>query len=327
MFLNDSNIFVNYVKQLINKSPVNKLFKSNTSYYDSLTHFYLGEYLRYLRDIKKLDLMSLYNVWGGNIISDIKLENNTTLDKLNNKLTNQIKITKLKKDNTLFDLMQVMIKPNTDYTIYIDSNMPVLMTSIAFDKNSILTSEQRNSLVKPNCKFNQPFIYRVDIDEKDSIGTTQVLKDYLSLMIYIPKQFKNRLILEGDYTDVSLKLPHKIGSEYQKLTIVPYIEEYLAISKYPKAFSDDLISYLLNYCITDKDEQVENIQRIQEYISSVKFLTVFKKWYNKPFIKGTYEEDMRRWLFDFKQQVNSRNNLGFIDRELEQLLIRGGSNA
>lgn len=40
-------------------------FVSNSSLYDSKTHYYLGEYLRMIRDLDGVNLMSYYNCWDG----------------------------------------------------------------------------------------------------------------------------------------------------------------------------------------------------------------------------------------------------------------------
>ena len=47
---------------------------SNSSFYDQLSHFYFGEYLRYLRDEKDIDLMLYYNCYCGNNISNYVID-------------------------------------------------------------------------------------------------------------------------------------------------------------------------------------------------------------------------------------------------------------
>lgn len=51
----------------------NYTYKSVTSYYDSDTHKHLGNYLRFLRDRKGLNLMHLYNCYNYSTIEDVYL--------------------------------------------------------------------------------------------------------------------------------------------------------------------------------------------------------------------------------------------------------------
>lgn len=51
----------------------NYTYKSVTSYYDSDTHKHLGNYLRFLRDRKHLNLMHLYNCYNYSTIEDLYL--------------------------------------------------------------------------------------------------------------------------------------------------------------------------------------------------------------------------------------------------------------
>jgi hypothetical protein len=46
-------------------------YKSDLLGYDATTHFYLGQYLRMMRDIYDLDLMPFYNCYSGENLVDI----------------------------------------------------------------------------------------------------------------------------------------------------------------------------------------------------------------------------------------------------------------
>ena len=51
-------------------------YKSDLLGYDATTHFYLGQYLRMMRDIYDLDLMPFYNCYGGENLVDIDFNAN-----------------------------------------------------------------------------------------------------------------------------------------------------------------------------------------------------------------------------------------------------------
>ena len=45
----------------------------NSNIYDAYTHKYLGNYLRFLRDFKHIDLMSMYNCFNNTIVPSLDL--------------------------------------------------------------------------------------------------------------------------------------------------------------------------------------------------------------------------------------------------------------
>lgn len=49
-------------------------FVSNSSLYDPKTHYYLGEYLRMIRDLYNIDLMPYYNCWDGRYSDNLRIK-------------------------------------------------------------------------------------------------------------------------------------------------------------------------------------------------------------------------------------------------------------
>ena len=48
-------------------------FVSNSSAYDAISHYYLGQYLRAYRDLKQINLLPFYNCFGDEYINSIAL--------------------------------------------------------------------------------------------------------------------------------------------------------------------------------------------------------------------------------------------------------------
>ena len=89
------------------------------SYYDSETHYHLGQYLRCLRDIKGIDLMPFYNCFNHKYISDIRLN----IDKPYIDISSDPNI----------QVLAIPIKFNQLYTIALDSSDRLLMKAIIYD--------------------------------------------------------------------------------------------------------------------------------------------------------------------------------------------------
>ena len=53
---------------------VSSNYESNSALYDSNTHYYLGNYLRMLRDINNIDLMQYYNCYSGDMSDSIRIK-------------------------------------------------------------------------------------------------------------------------------------------------------------------------------------------------------------------------------------------------------------
>lgn len=107
---------------IYNKSYVNitENLEVRNLLYDKYTHDYLGNYLRFLRDYKNLDLMSMYNCFNGEIINNFHVnkdlistensENDDTI-KFDSKFNNIFKI-----DNN-YIIYAVPVKFNKVYSI------------------------------------------------------------------------------------------------------------------------------------------------------------------------------------------------------------------
>lgn len=194
-----------------------KNLKINSNTYDSYTHEYLGDYLRFHRDFLNLDLMPLYNCFSNRACDKLKLH------------------WKLKAGNTQFNVSFDSSDPNfkiymlpvklfQKYTIAIDSNLPIELCCGIYgdyqdtrEKFATLPSHTYRRL--PTSVFSQPFLYDAlaYTDEDTTVGYIDRILDAkvadrstlielaqnecdLKLFIKVPVQNDSTIVvLEGDY--------------------------------------------------------------------------------------------------------------------------------
>ena len=196
--------------------------------YDSVTHEYLGDYLRFLRDYYNVDLMSMYNCFSNKIYSNIyfsfKPHTNTDLTE---------------KDKVIFDsrdprynIYAFPVKLFSNYTIAISCNQSIEMfcglykTKLAASGKGL---DKAVDLAKKTYKkinrtfFSQPFLYdKLNVDywnfeieaPADDNGQRRLLdsstfttrwdiinrEQDLKLFIKIPTSCKSTIVvLEGDF--------------------------------------------------------------------------------------------------------------------------------
>ena len=323
--------FINYYNFGDDTLNITHKFVSNTSYYDQQTHKYLGEYLRCLRDIYNLDLMSLYNCFNYNFADNVTL----SLDK-----NNQV----LQQKSDKFKVILIPIKYNKTYTIALDSSFPILLKSILYDKVLLKNTSgdlftdllQEDVRQVASCSFQNPITYSIsniipDISKGISVEKSKELQDFesrLYLAIQVPNSFNSKLVvLEGDFSNA---VNHKtINAEYlQKLsepnisrifTSKPSLLETTDPEQCP--FSDKLISYLLRYTIDTREYIDDNVSRIEDAIQ-----------YSpnpKHFVKGVWDTDLRYNLYKLYLRIKDRpyldntDILGFVDKDIEDAAMRG----
>lgn len=330
---------------------------SNSFLYDSKTHYYLGEYLRFIRDYKKIGLMPYYNCWDGRYSDTLRIITNDN-DKV------------LKTSNNLKDGYKTMIVPikiNTKYTIYIDSSLPVEFASIYYDGVNVLNEKQSDTssyykiydyLHKDYCSFNQPFTY-IETEDSTSVNgeaTTNIniLQNQLVLLIQIPDiNTSTVVVLEGDYTNTQLinidnkliinddgttKLIQKenaicekyYGKEITELSNEIQEERFKSPSSLVQvidgnnyAFNNRLIEYLLLNVIDSTEEISNNIYMIQKQISDYTSKNKLGEKYTNSYIKGVWDLKMRDYIFRLITQGKTKHTVdinGFVDKDTERVL-------
>jgi hypothetical protein len=174
--------------------------------YDTYTHEYLGDYLRFIRDYHGINLMPLYNCFSNNSCHNLDLE-----IKISDKYT-----AKFNTKDKRYKIYAVPVKLFQKYTIAIDSGSDVEMCCGIYDTklaeehkdNGIFSSIPGATYQFYNCmSYTQPKLYTKLIGLTDFIGVGSESKlaqneFRLKLFIKIPASCTSSItILEGDYCD------------------------------------------------------------------------------------------------------------------------------
>ena len=143
-----------YNKKILN-STTN--LKMNSAIYDTYTHEYLGRFLRFIRDYKRLDLMSLYNCFSYNKALEfnktIKIDDYSTLE--------------LNTGDTHYNYYLVPVIYDQEYTIAIDCPMAYEICTMIYTGNKLLDISEK--VIKESyktiagSKFTNPFIYKTPV--------------------------------------------------------------------------------------------------------------------------------------------------------------------
>ena len=308
---------------------------SKYSYYDSDTHYYLGQYLRALRDINNIDLMPFYNCFNYRLGHDFYLTNST-----NGYLQNGDYGYDFAKSNMVKTLM-VPIKFDTSYTIAIDCSSQVYMKSILYGQlgmlntylisgasgnitNYLMEDNGRKLTSKSFLSFKDPQVYSISHSSHTSDITDAEMKQMernLYLVIQLPiSNNSSVVVLEGDYTKCgvekvfNMECIDKISSTELDNALLTNLSLLQFNDRQIYAFSNRLIEYLLLNVIDKDDEIWQNIQRVREYTG-----------YSND-VMGVWDNKLRAQLFE--KYVNDLRTKkldinGYVDKDMERLITRG----
>ena len=188
------------------------LYNQSTTY-DTETHEYLGEYLRFLRDYNNVDLMPLYNCFSNKIYNNIDFAFNSG----NNKKA------VFDSQDSSYKIYAIPVKLFASYTIAIDCSQEIEMFCGLYSTGLDMSAKGEKLASKTYEKvsktlFKQPFLYeklslKVWNTETDFDSTTglpyidrytrwdlTLREQNLRLFIKIPVGCRSSItILEGDY--------------------------------------------------------------------------------------------------------------------------------
>lgn len=278
--------YLNYTKNFIIKDNI----------YDTYTHEYLGDYLRFQRDYNNINLMPLYNCFSNRTC--------TVLD-VDIIVSDQYKA----EFNTLdskYKIYLIPIKLFKDYTLAIQSDYAIEGFIGSYDhylndgtidgsKERLLTQLIKNTYFCFNStQFNQPQLITKLTEFTKNLTTEELARfakyeDSLKLFIKVPINNKSAItVLEGDYTNYTKST--LFSYEYENpnsnkslnrivrktnFSVINFEGDHEKISdklitplqllqtnhgiSYP--FADRLIEYLVGNTITHLDSNDDNLIR------------------------------------------------------------------
>lgn len=285
--------------------------------YDIYTHQFLGEYLRCLKYNKNINLMSLYNCFCENVALNVDF----SIGSIN-----------FNSSNDKYNLYAIPIKYFEQYTIAIDSSLPIEFICAKYNKFS--STLYINSYKKYNyLQFSKPILYNPNINEDI---------DKLFLIVKIPVNVQSSIvILEGDYRNYNNRYIDNDNVGYQNkynYSVINF-EDGCDINNIPLifkcqllninnqnnyVFSDKLISYLLNYNITNIDSIQYNIKLLQD--------NLLNNYKNKDIgiknvdYEGLWEDKYKGLIYNISLKKGLQNKyfdiLGYVDNNNEKYIIK-----
>lgn len=323
-----------------------KNLKIQNNVYDSYTHEYLGDYLRFQRDYRNINLMPLYNCFSNTLCPRLNISFNVVEDTINPTTSKVEKgyVAKFDTRETNYKIYMIPIKLFQKYTIAIDCFTDVEVCcgfygkyqyGSAYDTVAEDTYRCFNSML-----FNKPVLYdpmvglKKYLDPRHPLEIAQHETD-LKLFIKLPISNKSSIvILEGDYIEYtpSTIIKHSLTKDDNFIVVnnhtqvnfdsdldenithlvtpLQLLAQNTGIS-YP--FADRLIEYLVGNAVTPVDDISDNIKRAKKIINA--------KTNALRDDEGVWEKIMQVILYDYaSSNFNVRTNhdiLGYVDKDTE----------
>jgi len=202
--------FVQLFRFEANSIPNNyyKKLKFTGINYDSHTHEYLGEYLRFIRDYKGVNLMPLYNCYSNSFPDDLYTEIAFDSGKTDED-ENKIYITYIEDSNDPnYKIVMLPVKVDQLYTVAIDSSLPYEIFCGLYNTKLFKGTDNENLLKSTFQKlgsgvFNSPILYDKLSYNNLKTNVYKYAKRYensLKLFIKLPANNNSSIvILEGNY--------------------------------------------------------------------------------------------------------------------------------
>lgn len=335
-----------------------KTLKINSNTYDSYTHEYLGDYLRFHRDFLNLDLMPLYNCFSNRGCDKLNIRWTVSANDISNTIS-------FDSSDSNFKIYMVPVKLFQKYTIAIDSEVPIEMCCGIYgdyqDKRAKFANLPFNTYKRVSKSvFSQPFLYDVLAYTSDdtTVGYIDRILDSkladkstlielaqnecdLKLFLKVPANNDSTIVvLEGDYCnwndsywDMSAGKPKvcnrsviNLAGNYKKaetLKLVTPLQLLQFNTREQHPFADRLIEYLIGNAITNSETEVyDNIRRAQKALTSNRYINNYT--INIP---GVWSNEMRILFYEYmtsganpltKSFEVNHDILGYVDKDVEK---------
>jgi len=327
--------------------------------YDYITHNRLGNYLRFIRDYRGLNLMSMYNCFNGQSANNVDIKFETSyVDEEGKKTITHIFNT---SDNS-YKLLTIPVKYNCDYTFFIDCPTELEITACFYLNNNQLNdlvvgssskvlenSLYANTYMKVRgSRFNTPFVYsklknlltKIDSVNDETKDPFKIKKSFaqkeleLTLLLKLPKDNNSSIVvLESDYSDDNEQRYYPNGLVFSSHTqyITNYEQSSLSFKKYNSykqlTYLNDNNSYpfanrLLEYLADNVITSIDDIELNTKRVES----NLIKKGVISTYTSSySWNNNLRAKIFLNAQEKGVLNTkfdvLGYVDKDVEEKVV------
>lgn len=319
-----------------------KNLKITNNAYDSYTHEYLGDFLRFHRDYLNINLMPLYNCFSESPCPNIDVSITVLPDTIDEDTGETIKgySAEFKTEDTRYKIYMVPIKLFQQYTIAIDCEDAVEMCCGLYgqyqydDKYNVLMHDtyacyNYMQFNKP-VLFDKPLLLGKYTAPFDSLELAQH-EDDLKLFIKLPASNNSSItILEGNYLDYNDTILTVDGKRKTNHSVINFDGDYEHVSQQLKTplqllkmntqtsypFADRLVEYLTGNAITAADSISDNIERAKFAVSNNISMPLT--------VDGIWDNLMQVEFYNYINRYHNKNNinhdiLGYVDKDVEKL--------
>lgn len=332
-----------------------KRLEIRNNYYDSYTHAYLGDFLRYVRDYLGVDLLGMYNCFTWDMPKYV--------DSLQ---SGEGKV--FSSNDGAYDLYMFPARFDKEYTFAADWHGRIEVCACLYDANIVLNQasddDLNNGLAKATyasfsgMRFSRPVLYTGLKDKSPETFSADESAGKLKLFVKVPRGCESSIVfLEGDWrgasstylsqtstkalksrTALSLKGPVADGKLADGFSGFDYVSKSQLLSTNDggrNQLADRLVEYLSSNAISPLDPITRNVAKLQaKYEAEGRFdrcavasrLDRLKNHY------GIWDDALRRatWAYEDKSGMldDYYDLLGYFDKDAEAkmggLRIEGG---